>query len=146
MLIIIIKRYKLLNFLKSLKFELRCVKQLGSFDMFFSVLEVRCSALPALVDGRLNPPTCTTGRSPYGTVCSLSCRQGYKLTGPTSRQCVETGKWSPEEDSVCVGQLTSIFIVIIVTNHQSSITTIFVIIINIIIIFNRSGGLNSLLN
>jgi len=76
-----------------------------------NVVEVRCSALPVLVDGRLSPSSCTTRPSRYGSVCALSCRRGYKLTGPSSRQCVESGKWNPDDDSVCVGQ--SVIIVII---------------------------------
>jgi len=67
------------------------------------VVEVRCSELPALVDGRISPASCTSRPSPYGTVCSLSCRRGYKLSGPRSRQCVESGRWAPDDDSICVG-------------------------------------------
>jgi len=73
------------------------------------VVEVRCSALPTLVDGRLSPASCTTRPSRYGTVCSLSCRRGYKLTGPSSRQCIESGKWNPDDDSLCVGQSVALF-------------------------------------
>lgn len=66
--------------------------------------EIKCPELKNITDARVNPDTCTTRESSYGTVCTFVCHPGYKMTGPRSKQCMESGKWAPEDgtENQCV--------------------------------------------
>ena len=68
--------------------------------------EVRCKALPPLLDGTVEPRSCTTRRSPFGSRCTFTCRRGYTMLGPYSRQCTEDGYWTPDDtlENKCIGQ------------------------------------------
>ena len=41
------------------------------------------------------------GTIPAGAVARFSCEEGYKLTGPESKECLEGQGWVPSEDVVC---------------------------------------------
>ena len=67
--------------------------------------EIICGPLPELIDGHVTPPTCTLGTSPFGTVCTMGCRHGYKMVGAYSKQCSHSGQWLPKntKDNLCYG-------------------------------------------
>ena len=52
--------------------------------------ESGCKPLNIPHNGILN---CTDGES-QGSVCSLSCKDGYRAKRETKRTCQENGKWS----------------------------------------------------
>ena len=59
---------------------------------------IRCGYPGHLADGHV------IGRSYlFGDVVHYSCRQGYKLDGPKSRQCTKNGNWSGKRP-VCQGK------------------------------------------
>ena len=67
--------------------------------------EVKCKDLPDLIDGKVTPSSCSLMKSPYGQICQFSCRKGYKLAGPYSKQCTEKGSWTDIEiDNKCIGE------------------------------------------
>ncbi|KAL3867863.1 hypothetical protein ACJMK2_040709 [Sinanodonta woodiana] len=67
---------------------------------------ITCKALPVIRDGSIYPAVCTENDEvSYGTTCSITCRSGYTLIGPHSRQCLPNGMWTPSmttEVSQCV--------------------------------------------
>ncbi|KAL3867860.1 hypothetical protein ACJMK2_040706, partial [Sinanodonta woodiana] len=65
-----------------------------------------CQALPVIRDGSIYPAVCRENDEvSHGTTCSITCRSGYTLIGPHSRQCLPNGMWTPSmttEVSQCV--------------------------------------------
>ncbi|KAK2557468.1 Low-density lipoprotein receptor-related protein 6, partial [Acropora cervicornis] len=55
--------------------------------------ENRCVALPTPPNG-LKTGCSDPSTEQYGTVCSFSCKAGYKLTGSSKRQCLQNETWS----------------------------------------------------
>ena len=71
--------------------------------------EVKCSSLPELIDGKMSPRSCGVVKSSFGQTCTMSCRKGYKLAGPYSRQCTELGEWTDnDKDNKCIGEYPTI--------------------------------------
>ena len=69
--------------------------------------DVKCPALPRVMNGHVNPHNCTSTDQDYGVFCKLECRAGYKLEGPSFKQCSNTGTWvggTPNNDWRCVGE------------------------------------------
>ena len=69
--------------------------------------DVKCPALPRVMNGHVNPHNCTSTDQDYGVFCKLECRAGYKLEGPSFKQCSNTGTWvggTPNNDWKCVGE------------------------------------------
>ena len=42
----------------------------------------------------VSPSNCSTGPSPPGTVCTISCNTGYTLFGQAKITCGSNGQWS----------------------------------------------------
>ena len=59
---------------------------------------------PALCPLRAAPgngtTTCTNGAA-FGSQCTLGCRRGYALQGPTSVTCLHTGAWNITTPTTC---------------------------------------------
>ncbi|KAK7100185.1 sushi, von Willebrand factor type A, EGF and pentraxin domain-containing protein 1-like isoform X2 [Littorina saxatilis] len=66
--------------------------------------EITCPPLPEIRDGSIQPTLCTDGDVPFGTTCQLSCLRGYKLRGPSAKQCTPDGTWSAvsREPNQCI--------------------------------------------
>ena len=74
-------------------------------------VEIRCNALPELSDGTVDPSSCISQSSPFGSRCTFTCNRGYKLIGPYSRQCTENGYWTPDSllENKCLGKYYYVF-------------------------------------
>lgn len=70
------------------------------------LLEIRCSALkihPRVIQACL-PSQNQTNKFRFGTICRAKCNEtGYRLIGPRTRECLNTGKWTGYEQ-FCIGK------------------------------------------
>ncbi|MBN3306145.1 SVEP1 protein, partial [Amia calva] len=57
-------------------------------------VEIHCPPLKKPKNVFLLPPTCGAKEMKTGTVCQLRCPRGYRLSGGTGVQCLNSGKWS----------------------------------------------------
>lgn len=87
--------------------------------------DVRCSPLPDVLNGSIDPPACTQLEQDYGANCKLTCRNGFNLVGPPYKQCTNTGKWQTElYDWQCVGKYTATLVVMYVLWCSMCLTTL----------------------
>lgn len=72
----------------------------------FRITERQCSTFQKPKGVTISPATC--GRQPAkpGTICQLSCRQGFILSGVREEmRCTTSGKWSTKvQTAVCKGR------------------------------------------
>ncbi|XP_067025508.1 uncharacterized protein [Acropora muricata] len=73
--------------------------QLKPGDQFTCQGAIRCATLPTPSNG-LKTGCSDPSFQQYGTICSFSCKAGYKLTGSSRRQCLKNDSWSGM-DSAC---------------------------------------------
>lgn len=68
--------------------------------------EITCPPLAEVRDGIVVPARCTEKEVPFGTTCQTSCLRGYKLRGPSAKQCTPDGTWSSESNdaTLCLDQ------------------------------------------
>ncbi|XP_063994064.1 sushi, von Willebrand factor type A, EGF and pentraxin domain-containing protein 1-like [Diachasmimorpha longicaudata] len=67
--------------------------------------QIRCDPLKKISHGFITPDTCLTAKKlPFGTVCRVSCQDGFDLEGPAVRKCMgKGGLWSQRHSiSACV--------------------------------------------
>uniref|UniRef100_A0A667ZKN9 Sushi, von Willebrand factor type A, EGF and pentraxin domain-containing protein 1 n=1 Tax=Myripristis murdjan TaxID=586833 RepID=A0A667ZKN9_9TELE len=57
-------------------------------------VEVHCPPIVTQKNILLSPPACGKRDMSAGTVCLLSCRQGYSLQGDRKAMCLTSGHWS----------------------------------------------------
>ncbi|XP_061921980.1 sushi, von Willebrand factor type A, EGF and pentraxin domain-containing protein 1 isoform X1 [Entelurus aequoreus] len=57
-------------------------------------VEVRCPPIGALKNILLSPPACIRRAASPGSVCLLTCRQGYSLHGHRKAVCLGSGNWT----------------------------------------------------
>lgn len=71
--------------------------------MYFDFFTVRtCPALRQIENGRIN---CTSSDTSYGSVCSVTCKDGYKLEGTSKLVCQGNAQWDAREPR-CTGILS----------------------------------------
>lgn len=64
-------------------------------QMYSLFLELRCPAFQKPKGVIVQPSICGLEQSKYGTMCRLSCPNGFLLSGVTEEvRCLHTGKWS----------------------------------------------------
>ena len=77
---------------------------------FYSVLNsiaINCPRLRKPHFGEVYPSTCSTKKLYYGAQCAFACRKGFKLKGPSFRQCHGKGSWSGGQIMTrCIGNIT----------------------------------------
>ncbi|CAH0560178.1 unnamed protein product [Brassicogethes aeneus] len=66
---------------------------------------IKCSKLSSIKFATFEPNSCSLGKQDYGKNCTVICREGFKLKGPSDRVCKgKQGVWSRKmEDTVCIG-------------------------------------------
>ncbi|XP_065290015.1 sushi, von Willebrand factor type A, EGF and pentraxin domain-containing protein 1-like [Dermacentor albipictus] len=65
---------------------------------------VTCPPLVAPANGALSPSHCSETKSSFGEDCSVTCADGFRVSGPDTRHCLGTGTWSePDDVTVCAG-------------------------------------------
>ena len=73
------------------------------FSFIFIIAE-NCQRLSLGSGVRVSPSHCLSSNQRFGSTCSFSCARGYRLSGPTSTQCMKLGVWSRDERTVsCKG-------------------------------------------
>lgn len=74
------------------------------------ILVAKC---PALIVGHLVrtlPNDCVTSQTKINTNCTFSCPRGYKLQGPSYKQCESRGQWTNSAKTVsCAGKWTRLW-------------------------------------
>lgn len=66
-------------------------------------VEVRCPPIVTLKNILVSPPACGKRAISLGSVCLLTCRQGYTLQGDKKAACLTTGEWSANvHKTVCI--------------------------------------------
>lgn len=69
-----------------------------------SFLEIYCPALDIPANGKIFPLSCNASRTTFGDQCRYRCQEGYRLTGPSSRECIYPGVWTDHQlVTRCVG-------------------------------------------
>ncbi|XP_031559988.1 sushi, von Willebrand factor type A, EGF and pentraxin domain-containing protein 1-like [Actinia tenebrosa] len=61
---------------------------------------VMCPPLTKPIHGTLTPASCLQ-YSHYGSVCTLSCDNGFQIGGTTSRTCTSNSIWTGQNDTRC---------------------------------------------
>ena len=64
---------------------------------------VHCQGLDPPKNGKISPASCMSGGS-FGTSCTVTCSQGFTLTGTHVRTCNTKGTWSGLNDTTCDGE------------------------------------------
>lgn len=70
---------------------------------------IKCSRLPQIKYGKVDPPSCNYGKQEFGKKCKIICNDGFKVKGPEEKICEGSrGTWSSKfEDTVCIGNATT---------------------------------------
>ena len=55
---------------------------------------IKCPRLRKPHYGEVFPPSCSTKKLYYGAQCAFACRKGFRLRGPSFRQCHGRGSWT----------------------------------------------------
>lgn len=82
-----------------------CVCQLKDMS-YWSFVEMRCPILQKPAGVTVLPPRCGLEPAVSGTVCQLSCPQGFILSGAREElRCISFGRWSANvEEALCKGR------------------------------------------
>ena len=76
-------------------------------------LAIKCPRLRKPKYGEVYPSTCSTKKLHYGAQCAFACKKGFKLKGPSFRQCKGRGSWSGGQImSRCIGKRIKNFSII----------------------------------
>ncbi|XP_068754317.1 ZP domain-containing protein-like [Montipora capricornis] len=67
---------------------------------YFCEANANCQRLSLGSGVRVAPSHCLSSNQRYGSTCSFSCARGYRLSGPTSTQCMKLGVWSRDVRTV----------------------------------------------
>ena len=68
---------------------------------------IKCPRLRKPHYGEVYPSSCSTKKLYYGAQCAFACRKGFKLKGPSFRQCHGKGSWSGGQIMTrCIGNIT----------------------------------------
>ncbi|XP_022647927.1 sushi, von Willebrand factor type A, EGF and pentraxin domain-containing protein 1-like isoform X3 [Varroa destructor] len=59
--------------------------------------QIYCPALDIPANGRIFPLSCNASRTTFGDQCRYRCQEGYRLTGPSSRECIYPGVWTDHQ-------------------------------------------------
>ncbi|XP_067928550.1 sushi, von Willebrand factor type A, EGF and pentraxin domain-containing protein 1-like [Watersipora subatra] len=59
--------------------------------------DVTCPALLPVLNGNMKPTACTGAEQEHGTICEITCDDGYDLEGPIFKQCSNAGVWTSAE-------------------------------------------------
>ena len=68
---------------------------------------INCEPLSPVLNGEINPKICTGPQKiPFGTNCTIKCKDGYELEGPNARFCAgRHGIWSKRHNlNQCIGK------------------------------------------
>ncbi|KAL1489564.1 hypothetical protein ABEB36_013517 [Hypothenemus hampei] len=67
---------------------------------------IKCNSLLPIKHGRLEPPSCNSGKQEYGKVCNIICDEGFEPTGPTNKTCGDGGIWNKkhQEPTLCIDE------------------------------------------
>ena len=61
------------------------------FDCFSAV---KCGRLRKPSFGAIYPENCAQRKMPFGQRCAFACQPGFRLTGPSLRECILPGIWT----------------------------------------------------
>ncbi|XP_072033433.1 uncharacterized protein [Amphiura filiformis] len=63
-----------------------------------------CGTLSPFEHGTIEPAACISSGGDYGSVCNVTCKDGYRLVGAHEHRCLETGRWSnsAEDSHYCI--------------------------------------------
>lgn len=64
--------------------------------LYWMVLGVSCPKLVNPLHGRLQPSTCSYGKTFSGETCRVSCRKGYRPIKSRIITCQSNLQWSPD--------------------------------------------------
>ena len=71
---------------------------------------IKCPRLRKPHYGEVYPSSCSTKKLRYGAQCAFACKKGFKLKGPSLRQCQGKGSWSGGQIMTrCIGESCEIF-------------------------------------
>ena len=59
-----------------------------------TIAAIKCPRLRKPHYGEVFPPSCSTKKLYYGAQCAFACRKGFRLRGPSFRQCHGRGSWT----------------------------------------------------
>ncbi|XP_068754308.1 C-type lectin mannose-binding isoform-like isoform X2 [Montipora capricornis] len=68
--------------------------------LYLCEANANCQRLSLGSGASVSPSHCLSSNQSYGSICSFSCARGYRLSGPTSTQCMELGIWSRDGRTV----------------------------------------------
>ena len=68
----------------------------------FVLLVITCPVLSALENGTIS---CSPGNDSPGDTCTLTCDDGFEISGTQSRTCQDDGTWNGADDTVCTSEL-----------------------------------------
>ena len=68
----------------------------------FVLLVITCLVLSAPENGMIS---CSPGNDSPGDTCTLTCDDGFEISGTQSRTCQDDGTWNGVDDTVCTGEL-----------------------------------------
>jgi len=82
-----------------------CVCQLRDMS-YWSFVEMRCPILQKPAGLTVLPPRCGLEPAVSGTLCQLSCPQGFILSGAREElRCISFGRWSANiQKALCKGR------------------------------------------
>ncbi|KAL4219354.1 scavenger receptor [Mactra antiquata] len=72
----------------------KCPTGLQLSDGLHCGISSPCQPIKGLTGGSVSPSTCTTNTQAPGTVCTVTCNQGYRFPGSTTLTCHGSGRWS----------------------------------------------------
>lgn len=76
----------------------------GRFLLFFYFAAIKCGRLRKPSFGAIYPESCSQRKMPFGQRCAFACQPGFRLEGPTLRECILPGVWTGGTGSTrCVG-------------------------------------------
>ena len=69
------------------------------------ILAVKCSRLRQPAFGAIYPESCGQRKMPYRQRCAFACQPGFRLQGPSLRECILPGSWTGGTQSTrCIGK------------------------------------------
>ena len=68
-------------------------------------LAVKCGRLRQPAFGAIYPESCGQRKMPYRQRCAFACQPGFRLQGPSLRECILPGSWTGGTQSTrCIGK------------------------------------------